>query len=496
MSLFKFFFGRYYPRTWRNWGRNFVCEPAAIQDTARLNEHDMMARAREAFSRPGFLKVVGSGHSFSDILDTEGVLMHRSNRRFKYSEDIVRKADRKCLRPDAEACLVHVAAWAKIGEVNKALRKKGFAFSNLGSAVLQTYAGVINTSTHGSGIEFPPLCDDVRSILLLKADGKLCRIEPANGITVRAVYEPDHPDIELIQDDAVFYSVLVSMGCMGVVLEYISCARERFTLEEMRTLVPWSQLKKELVENPSKYFGERHFDIILNPYRINGDHSCVITIRRMVDSVTAFTRYKGRFIKWLVVKLQKVIGKFLKNTPRFIPRFLEFSMKTLVRQDSYIDESAEIFDLDLINKVISVSAEYSFPMKGNAYIQAIDALIEQVELNRQKGIHHNTPFGIRFVKESKAYLSMMQGGNSCTVETALLAGTDGWRVMLNSYEAVCRRHRGRPHWGQYHETTGGNWFRRNYPCAANWLTVLQRMDPRGVFRNRFTKRMGFEYPEM
>jgi L-gulonolactone oxidase len=456
-----------------------------------LDQQKLLASATTAFQKPGYLKVVGSGHSFSDILDTEGLLLYRSHRRFKDKKKIVWAVNRKYIKKEAEPCLVHVAAWAKIWEINKALRKQGFAFSNLGSAVLQTYAGVISTSTHGSGVQFPPLCDDVRSILLLKADGTLCRIESSKGITLRETYEPDHPDVTLIQDDKTFYSALVSMGCMGVVLEYISCAQDRFKLEEIRRLTTWRQLRKELAENPARYFNERHFDIILNPYKNRGENSCIVTIRRMVDPTTSSTPYLGKFLKWAVVKLQKVIGKFLKNTPRFIPRFLELSITSLVRKDSYIDESTEIFDLDLINKVVAVSAEYVFPMKNNGYLDAIDALINQVEINCKKDLYHNTPFGIRFVKKSNAYLSMMYEQDSCTIETALLSGTDGWRVMLNSYEAVCMKHSGRPHWGQYHETTGGSWFRRNYPCSEQWLQVRQQMDPEGVFRNRFTRRMGF-----
>jgi FAD/FMN-containing dehydrogenase len=399
--------------------------------------------------------------------------------------------DRSLLNEGSEECLVNVAAWAKIGEANKAMRKMGYAFTNLGSAVLQTYAGVISTSTHGSGLRMPPLCDDVRSILLLKADGSLWRIEPYNGITNETIYKQRFPHIKLEQNDELFYAVLVSMGCMGVVLEYIACGRKQYKLKEVRIRTTWKEVKERLITEPL-LAENRHVDIIMNPYRKKGNNTCILTIRNIVPDETARTGEMQRFIRWIVVLLQKQIGRLLRNVPELIDDFLEFSLSRLPTEKPYVDDSTEIFDLDLINKVISVSAEYCFPIKDNAYMAAIDSLIQLVEENKKRGLYHNTPFGIRFVAPSKAYLSMMQGEAMCTVETALLSGTHGWRAMLRSYEELCLRCNGRPHWGQYHELTGRHgWFQQRYPFAKDWLRVLKQMDPKGVFQNQFTRRMGF-----
>ena len=54
----------------------------------------------------------------------------------------------------------------------------------------QTIAGVISTSTHGSGIRFGPITDDVRSLDIVASGGALYRIEPADGITDPAAFAP------------------------------------------------------------------------------------------------------------------------------------------------------------------------------------------------------------------------------------------------------------------------------------------------------------------
>ena len=47
----------------------------------------------------------------------------------------------------------------------------------------QTFAGVMSTATHGTGVSYGPLASFARSIDLVAAGGIVHRIEPAGGIT-------------------------------------------------------------------------------------------------------------------------------------------------------------------------------------------------------------------------------------------------------------------------------------------------------------------------
>ena len=68
-----------------------------------------------------------------------------------------------------------------IAELNAYLQGRELALPNMGGFDGQTVAGVISTSTHGSGIAFGPLSDFVRSLDIVAAGGTVYRIEPDDG---------------------------------------------------------------------------------------------------------------------------------------------------------------------------------------------------------------------------------------------------------------------------------------------------------------------------
>ena len=47
----------------------------------------------------------------------------------------------------------------------------------------QTIAGVISTSTHGSGLAYGPMSAQAVSLTIVAAGGRVVRVEPAGGIT-------------------------------------------------------------------------------------------------------------------------------------------------------------------------------------------------------------------------------------------------------------------------------------------------------------------------
>src|SRR2546421_11945683 len=65
---------------WRNWSRELHCTPAVVEHPASEAE---VAAALEAAARAGqTVRVAGAGHSFSDVVPTDGrlLLLDRMNR--------------------------------------------------------------------------------------------------------------------------------------------------------------------------------------------------------------------------------------------------------------------------------------------------------------------------------------------------------------------------------------------------------------------------------
>ena len=51
--------------SWTNWGGTYSCSPTRIESPA--NEEQIVAIVRSAAERGERVKVIGSGHSFTDI---------------------------------------------------------------------------------------------------------------------------------------------------------------------------------------------------------------------------------------------------------------------------------------------------------------------------------------------------------------------------------------------------------------------------------------------
>ena len=71
-------------------------------------------------------------------------------------------------------------------DLNAALDARGLALPQMGGYDEQTIAGVVSTSTHGSGLNWGPFPDFVRSLELVVAGGEVVRIEPPTDRPTRA----------------------------------------------------------------------------------------------------------------------------------------------------------------------------------------------------------------------------------------------------------------------------------------------------------------------
>src|SRR5207247_9282410 len=121
------------------------------------------------------------------------------------------------LRSGVDAArLVRAEAGIRLRELNAHLDAHGLALSNMGGYDGQTVAGVISTSTHGSGITFGPLPEQIRSLDLVAGGGAVYRLERGDGPTDPAAFAQGYPARRLVQDDDWFSATVVGMGCARV----------------------------------------------------------------------------------------------------------------------------------------------------------------------------------------------------------------------------------------------------------------------------------------
>jgi hypothetical protein len=476
---------------WVNWAGNQEVYPKQILRPETLGE--LRQIVAEVTARKGRLRAVATGLSFSDILQTDDTLVVLTDLKVAGEPGVLLPIEEDLLRPH-DAPFVRVVCGARIREVNRALARAGLACVNLGGFDGQTLIGAVSTSTHGSGIKLGPLPSLVRSLDLVTTGGKMYRIEPSAGPTNPERFKSRNGnDRTLVQRDDWFQTVVVSMGCTGVIHSILMEVTAAYRLSERRYLRTLSSLRTDIAFQLAAH---RHFEISINPYRRqDGDYTCLVTERDIAPADVARVpvtqeRRRTEDIAFLPSTEQELI-RIMSTQPRLIPAILETSMGALVTSTRHIDESYRIFNLNKINDVEVLSGEYFFPLANDVYLKALDRFLWMVEHNRKHGICQTAPISLRFVEASSSYLSMAQGQRYCTMEIPVYKAVPGALETLLTYEQVCYEYQGRPHWGQIHELSGARgWMDAAYPMAASWKKVYAELNDQGVFDNHFTDRMG------
>jgi hypothetical protein len=487
---------------WQNAIANQFSEPE------RIDVHDigeLVAAVKRAHGARRKIRAVGSGHSFSDVAVSDDLMLEL------HGMKKVLPLDRGVLRAQArDARLVQVESGITIRELNQRLDEMKLALFNMGGYDAQTISGVVSTATHGSGHGLGAICDSVQSVELVREDGVVVRLEPAAGITDPLLYEQRYPGgPELVQDDQLFYSAVVSMGSMGIAYSYVLAVRDAYLLAETREIVRWEDLKKKLVAqdytpaDKSLQPGPiRHFEFLVNPYPKNASvgRECLVTYRWEVADGPTSEREKARnplstFLTGIRM-FDRVIALVLNTFPRVAKLLLGSALRSLVDK-LYVSKSYRVFNLGSANYVPAYAQELAFdaevPEGGGAppYLAALERLFELAGKQAEYGRWHTVPVSIRFIKASPHYLAMSHGRTTAIVEIPMLAEVAGGWELLRYYErTLYADFQARPHWGQAHFVLGPDRVRTLYPRFGAWLDSYRRLCPVGTFENAFAHRMG------
>jgi len=114
---------------WRNWvgNQSFITRHKAEPGS----EDELAALVREASRQNLSIRVAGSGHSFTPIVATSGLLLSLTNMHGLVSADLDRKR-------------VVVRAGTRIGIIGRALKEIGLSLANQGDIDTQAIAGALD----------------------------------------------------------------------------------------------------------------------------------------------------------------------------------------------------------------------------------------------------------------------------------------------------------------------------------------------------------------
>lgn len=477
-------------KTWKNYVGTQTAEPYEIACPTSLD--DLRAVLQKAASLNCAVRAAGSHHAFSDAALTDGIAIETH----QLIEPLVAANATLLKNPDDASTVVRVSGGMTIHDLNAALDQRGLALTNMGSYDGQTLAGVISTSTHGSGITLGAFPSAVEALILVKADGQLVQIEPSNGITDPAKFAQQGSSVQLMQDDKFFNACVVGVGCLGIIYAVLLRVRRKYWLSETITLRNWSDLRGQLRDG-TLMRAHRHIEVIINPHPFNGENTCLLTLRDEVPqpAVPSPPKPFRNLFAQFVLNLPGA-GDFLDALvvarPSIAPKLLEQAFSSLVDADPYIGPSYEMLSVGSINVVPAVSSELGVDL--NVHVDAIDTVIAIAAQARAEGTYHCGVINVRHVAPSPGLLSM-QPRETCMIELPLFRGSFGSDSLLWRYEnALIERFNARPHWGQRNFLTGSHQMLERLYGPANvaaWIEVFQWFNPAGQFSSRFTDRVGF-----
>jgi FAD/FMN-containing dehydrogenase len=380
-------------------------------------------------------------------------------------------------------------------DLNAALDARGLALPNMGGYDAQTIGGVVSTSTHGSGIGFGPFPDLVRSLDLVVAAGEVVRVEPEDGPTDPARFTTvEGTPARLIQDDDTFAAAICGMGCLGLISSLVLEVRDKFWLNEVRTLSTWEALREHLTVADLQAAGE-HWELFVNPYAgKDGDHRLLVTVRtpcpepvdlppdklerHPLTELASSLPLTGVLLRWY-------IALFPKSLPERFDQVLAD-----MRDDGYASVSYKVFNIGAANDLPAYSMELGVSVEDGSHVVAVDRILEMAERRRREdGIYQTSPFSLRFVAPSRAYASMMHGRATMMIELIMVKGTRHGEKLIAGYESALADLGVRAHWGQINALTPAD-LPRLYPEWPKWKAVHDAFNSSGVFASPFTTRVG------
>src|ERR687898_490817 len=406
----------------RNWAGNYTYR------AQKLHRPSTIEQLQEIISNAPCVRVLGSRHSFNDIVDS--------------SELITLEAMPMDVVVDHEAETVSLNAALKYGEVVHTLNEEGVALHNLASLPHISVAGAVATATHGSGQTNGNLATAVGGLELVTSGGEI--IDASRG-------EPD------------FDGLVVGLGSLGAVT--------RITLE----VEPAYEVRQRVFEGLSWEALFEHFDEIT---------SCGY-------SVSVFTRW-GETADQVWVKSRvrdepeqvesELFGAVAAAVDRHPILGLEASPCTpqLGRPGFWSDRLPHFRMGFTPSSGKELQSEYLLPRRyAMEAIEAVRTLAHRIQPILQVS-------EIRAVAADRLWMSMNYGDDTVGIHFTWKPERDSVEDMLVQLEIALAPFEARPHWGKLFNADATA-IAPLYERMPDFVRLVERLDPRGAFRNSWLK---------
>jgi FAD-linked oxidoreductase len=417
---------------WRNWSGGVFAQPAGrFAPTSEAELADFLASHR------GALRPVGSGHSFSPLVPTDGHLV--------VLEHLAGLIDH-----DAETRQATFWAGTRLGEMGAPLEAAGQAMFNLPDIDRQTLAGAIATATHGTGIAFNTLSAYVTGMRLVTATGEVL-------------------DLDASHQGDVFAAAKVGLGALGVVTRVRLQNRSPYRLRE-RT---WFQRTDEVLEDfDAKAATHRHFEM----FPLTHSQYAIVLEIDETDAPVANPPVSP--------EEDAAFDSLMRGWHALPPAERRAAIDATV--EGMLGPPSEVVDVSY--KVLANVRNYRFnEMEYSVPIDAGAACLREIlRTIEERRIDVVFPLEYRYIKGDDLWLSMFSGGDRAAISIHQDARFD-WRPYFDVVEPIFWKYEGRPHWGKIN-SLGHVELAKLYPRFEDFRAIRQALDPTGRFLNDHLRR--------
>ncbi len=423
---------------WRNWDGRIRCQPAVY--AAPRSEHELRRIMRQWSSEGRRVRVAGSGHSFTPLVESADALLWLGRLSGLHSVD-------------AAAGTVTVWAGTTLRRLGRLLAAQGLAQENLGDIDAQSIAGAIATGTHGTGAALPPLAAQVQGLTLITAAGECM-------------------DIDAQRDPDLLDAARVSLGALGVI--------SRVRLQVMPAYRLHLRVRRgtleECLERGDDYADQhRHFEFYWFPWS-------PVTQLKFTDVTGAAAQPRPWWNRAADEVLENgvfyVASEVCRRVPRWSPALSRLAARTVATGEA-VDASARIFAT--ARRVRFHEMEYALPRAELA--PALREIRRRIE---RAGYQVHFPLECRYSAADTAWLSPAAGRDSAYIAVHMYRGMP-FEAYFRDLEAVLRAHGGRPHWGKWH-TPDPALYAAQYAHWHDFLRTRARLDPDNRMLNPWLRR--------
>jgi L-gulono-1,4-lactone dehydrogenase len=421
---------------WQNWAGNQTSAPRRVLTPRSAAE---VAEAVTGAARDGLtVRMTGSGHSFTPVAVTDGVLLRPDGLR------AVRSAD-------PAAGQVTVEAGCPLRVLNEFLRQYGLALQNMGDIQEQTAAGAIQTGTHGTGRDLGGIAAQVTGLELVGADGEL--ISCSAG-----------------QDGKLFQAAPVGLGALGVLTAVTFRVVPAFLLTAREEPMGWAEVIARLDELTSE---NEHFEFYWFPHT----DGCLTKRNNRTDGPAQPLpgwrhRLDDEFLSNTVFGLTCRLGQ---RYPAVIPTINGIATRALGARQ-YTETSHRVFTSP--RRVRFKEQEYAVPRE---HLAAVLAEVRALFARRDWRI--SFPIEVRVAPPDDIWLSTAYGRATAYIAIHVFHSAPH-EDYFREVEAVMTAVGGRPHWGKMHSRDAA-YLRGVYPRFADFVALRDELDPARRFSNPY-----------